>query len=616
MRRGLLATLDELKALRKRVGRKPFSDIHDTLSKRCALILESQPATEAQWRSVWHQGQWGSAVTAARTAQGRILDLLISHAIDPNQAYRNRAIEELDTLLNWTTWRDPCYANTPVDLCTAEAAVAAAVGLDWLWDDLPAAKRELGLRRLREYVLAPYVQAVEDEAWWYSCYHHWNAVVNGGIGLAALTLSDRDDTAARAVELAIEGTRHFLNALGSEGGWDEGTGYWGYGFRYLLLFAEALARMDDDQRIYHSRGMDVTGLFPIYFSPNGRAASFGDQPVVPLYGTFYLLASRLRCSEVTWWLDTYAFHRDTNTTGWSAAGLALLFRPDEPPAPQPDLEPLKTFNQIGWAAVADAWPRPRVYASIKSGDLSANHSQRDMNSVQLQVDGENLLTDPGNPSYTQEYLGDQRGEFYQVQARAHNTIILAEADHHIDAQGRIVASAQVDGCRWVACDAGDAVGEGVRFVRHLIMPVDPGLPGGAGLLVVDELDVVTPEKAELFWHTAGRIELEQGSTAGMIVGRQSQIHFAVGATGKFGLWSKAVKVNHHPDHYLHASAGVIGQWLFVSAFSRKPLEEPIVARRDYEGATVQAGQLELTLEPQSGHLKLTHVAALARRKRS
>ena len=80
MKRGILATRDELCSLRERIAKKHFDTIYDALRKRCSLILESAPVTEAQWRSLYEQGLWCAAVTAARTAQGRIMDLLIGRA--------------------------------------------------------------------------------------------------------------------------------------------------------------------------------------------------------------------------------------------------------------------------------------------------------------------------------------------------------------------------------------------------------------------------------------------------------------------------------------------------------------------------------------------------------
>ena len=48
MRRGILATRQELAELAGRVPRKPFDTFYQLLRKRCALILETPPATRTE----------------------------------------------------------------------------------------------------------------------------------------------------------------------------------------------------------------------------------------------------------------------------------------------------------------------------------------------------------------------------------------------------------------------------------------------------------------------------------------------------------------------------------------------------------------------------------------
>jgi len=115
MKRGLLATQNELSGLHDRLGRKPFGHIYETLRKRCALILESLPITETMWRTAYQHGQWGAATAAVASTQGRIFDLLICHGIDKNAAYRDRAIKELKNLVSFSTWVDPSHADQDAD---------------------------------------------------------------------------------------------------------------------------------------------------------------------------------------------------------------------------------------------------------------------------------------------------------------------------------------------------------------------------------------------------------------------------------------------------------------------------------------------------------------------
>jgi hypothetical protein len=599
-----------LSALRRLAGRGAFAGIFDAMRRRCALILESAPLTETHWQALWLQGNWASAVLAARGVQGRVMDLLISHRVDPNPAYRDRAVEELRNLVSWSAWVDPCHNHIAADLCTAEAAVAVVVGLDWLWEDLPEQTRRSFIDAIKAKAIAPYLEGCKQGAMWASCYHCWNAVVNSGVGLAALALSDESAAARKAAALARKNLKHFFDALGREGGWDEGLGYWGYAMRYVLLLAEAARRLDDDQTFLHQRGMDATGLFPVYFTPNGQPASFGDNNAVPLAGTFYLLAGHFKRREVTWWLDTYAFHRDASNTGWSTAGLAMLFRPPASKTPKdPGLNVVKAFDQIGWAALADRWPRPSFYVAAKTGDLSANHSQRDMNSIQLQVDGEMLLTDPGSAPYSREYLWDARDGFYEVQARGHNTVIVAQRDQRIDAQGRIAESRKGADFRYVALDAGAACGENTRFVRHVVMLVEPRTETGVTLVVLDDLDNGVPEKVHTFWHTRGQINLD--GPAGTIIGARAGLHFALASTVDIKASVKSHLLERRGnDNVIQISAGVLGRALTASVFSRRKIGRPVeIVEDDRGGVCVRIGKAAVTFAMGRRDLRLASVEA-------
>ena len=609
MRRGLLATQSELAALKKRIGRRPFDHIYDALRKRCALILESKPITETMWRSAWAQGRWGAALTATAGIQGRVLDLIICHNIDRNTAYRDRAIEELRNLLRFSTWVDPAHSFVSADLCTGEACATAAIALDWLADELSEADRAHCRQALLAKGFQPYLRAIDEGAFWYSSYHNWNAVVNGGVALAALLLADEDATAAAALAKARKGLERYFGALGREGGWDEGVGYWGYGMRYVLLLGEALARIEGDHSIFGRRGMDATGLFPVYFCPHGVPVSFGDNAQAPTFGTFYLLAKHHGLKEMLWWLDRYGLRHDVKTGGRSHAGLALLFRPAQAkPQPRPKLLPVKAFKQIGWAAAADRWPEPSVYVALKTGDLAASHAQLDMNSVQIMIDGEILLHDIGSPAYSHEYFTpDGRYRFYEAQSRSHNTLAAADREHRIDAVGGIVQATCGRNYRWLAGDAGEALGEDVRFVRHVVMPI-PARGAASTLVVLDEVRNIAPERLNASWHTAGKLTLDENGTRGKITGASAALNFAVAATESFEADTRSHSLNtKRTDNVLEIALPATRELLLATVFARRPVGPVKLKRTPKGGLTLTAGRLKLRFRPTPKRLTLDRV---------
>jgi hypothetical protein len=612
MMRGLLANQAELARLRECIGRKPFDHIYEALQKRCALILESAPITEATWRGAYQQGRWGAATAAAGSIQGRLFDLIVCHHIDRNGAYRDRAIEELKNIVGFTTWVDPSHTEQQADLCTGEACAAVAVALDWLHDDLHEADRIRCARALREKGLTPYLKAVEAGAFWYNCYHNWNAVINSGVGLAGLLLQDEEDCAARAVVKAKAGLKCFFDALGREGGWDEGLGYWGYAMRYVLMFGQALSNVSHDQGVFRQRGMDATGLFPVYFTPHGVPVSFGDRPLTPAWGMFYVLVAHYGLREVAWWLDRYAFRRDVTTTGYSDAGLALLFRPvDWEQLPHPQLAPVKAFNEIGWVAVADHWPAPTLYAALKTGDLSAHHAQLDMNSVQIMHQGEILLHDTGSPEFTREYLSPEgRYGFYEVQARAHNTLTLAEREHRLDAIGSIVEAQDADTFRWAAGDAGVALGEDVRFIRHVVMPIAEETGDGLMVVVLDELHNPVAEKVSATWHTGGEITLDAARKTGKIAGLSASLHVGFAASCEFSVAQSHLalgQMQRKVDNVITLSAPAKADVLLVSVFAPGPVGKIKVKLSTRGDVDLAVGAVKLHWKASRKNLRLETV---------
>jgi hypothetical protein len=492
-------------------------------------------------------------------------------------------------------------------LCTAEASVACLLGLDLLWDFLADDQRQRVLDVLRQRMLRNYQESVEGDVWWYHAVNHWNAVINSAAGMAALAMGEGDEEAAGVGQLARTGLERFFDALGKEGGWDEGIGYWGYAIRSVLLFGHACARLDDDQSVLHHRGMAQTAEFPLYFSPNGRTASFGDSGRLPLHGTLYLLETYYDRKDITWWLDTYSMTHDASTTDWSKAGLSLLLREDDGEVAPPQLDTVKVFDRIGWGTLADHWPRPGFYTALKTGDLATSHAQRDMNSIQLQVDGESLLVDLGHPpDEGSAYFSGQRSDFYEVQARAHNTLIVGGEDHRPDAIGRIIDSGQQHGRRWMTGQAGEACGDSVRYYRHVIMILDGG-GNGQSLLVVDEVDLALPEKVEWFWHTSGQLQIDAASGIGTIEGRRASLNLAVAGTVELQIDVESRMLEYRrADRFVHITAGGIDTLYLASLFSRRTIRKrPELNIQSDGGLSVTIAGQDHLFSSGDGHLNYT-----------
>jgi len=219
-----------------------------------------------------------------------------------------------------------------------------------------------------------------------------------------------------------------------------------------------------------------------------------------------------------------------------------------------------------------------------------------------------MLVDFPRNSQAQQYGTDKQKRFYEVTARAHNTICTAQRDHQIDAQGSILESKSTRNYRWLACSAGGACGENTRFIRHVVMAVDPDGHEGRAVIVLDELTNGAPEKFEQCWHTRGKVELDPETQRGTITGIRNQMHLALAATVKTSVNLKSASIDSHcSERFLHLTGGAMGKVLLASVFASQPINGTVDIHESDEGITVLAGDVKAHFKPSSSHLKLTRV---------
>jgi hypothetical protein len=136
----------------------------------------------------------------------------------------------------------------------------------------------------------------------------------------------------------------------------------------------------------------------------------------------------------------------------------------------------------------------------------------------------------------------------------------------------------------VVGDANEALGEGVRFMRHVVMLLDEQ-GGGESLVVLDQLDLPAPERVDLFWHTAGGVNLS--GMSGEIVGRQASVNFqlACNLPAEVEVTSRQLE-RHAVDRAVHLTAGMVGRNVIASCFSRKPISELLLEQADRGDVTL------------------------------
>ncbi|MEK7474811.1 MAG: heparinase II/III family protein [Candidatus Coatesbacteria bacterium] len=481
------------------------------LLKGCDKMLKEPPVAPPDTPST-PQNRVGGELGRARRAQHRIVSLALGHLLTGSTAYLDRAWAEIECWNDrWASWTDPAHGDGKFfDLMQGEMAATMGIAYDWLAASLDPARRA----KLKEIVarrcLEPYLANTDGPkpAWWFKVYHNWNAVCNGGALIAALALENEHSRAREAIGRARAAMRPFFEAFGTEGGWDEGTGYWQYGTRYGIMALAALESCGEDTAgLFDLPGVRLTGLFPVTFCPGGVPVSWGDSGSEVHDPCLYLLGARTRNPDLIRYMDRIRDRWKTHGGGWPVEAFAILWRPvGEPWLPAAGssmgLAPVRVYGGIGWSVFVDSWENPSFIAGFKCGDLGANHTQLDNNSLQLWAKGEWLAADLGAGVYNADYFSKKRWAMYVVTTAGHNALLIGGRGQLPKTRGALTSLAGGPTWSGVVGDATANYGGGVRRARRHFVVVRKSY-----VVMLDEVETGAAEKLEWRLHTPGPAEV-------------------------------------------------------------------------------------------------------------
>jgi len=474
----------------------------------------------------------------ARHTQTRVVSLLVQYGRTGDLRFRDAALDYVRLIAgweywSWITWREGNAALDAIfDLSYGENSATLALAYDWLAAELTPDERALIVDTAQTRALRPYLArngAPGEEMWYYrrkDC--NWNTVCNGGAGMLALALGDACPESARVLELAEEGVRHYFEFLQEDGAWPEGIGYWGYGHRYgywyLLSHERATGR---PHSLLDRPGSRATLRFPLLFSPNNVPASFGDVNRYFPLPFHYAAAERYAMWDVVAELDRRMLRileQDTaqfNTNGcWPGIAEMLLFHPGEMPGAECDWPTISIQKGLEWCYLADRWPQPRLYASVRGGATQAPHTHQDLLSVNVVVGDEALLQNVTVDDYLDSTFQGRRYEIFENMAASKNTLLVNGLGAPQPAE---VVTTRVAGNGWegVLLDATAVmtVGSPVRHCSRAVLLLE-----GQALLVLDRMALEHAGLFETRFHTDGRARM-RGMTA-RVQGERESVHLA------------------------------------------------------------------------------------------
>jgi hypothetical protein len=356
-----------------------------------------------------------------RQISNRLINVALVGLINNNKEYKVHAEKLLVSLANWTAFTDQTnrvgknvrYAQ----LCTGEMLHGMALAYDWLFDalsnyekmDIQNTMITLGISQIYLQALYyPYAQENEPPL----TYANGRAIMlGGGMGMACLVL---DDTVSLHAELAtarakIDTLLKHSDALGSDGGFNEGLSYGLYAARHLISFLIA----DGSINNYMSSNTFLSNLprWQIYSMLPGAEqykadntssgsnwdVSFSDYDKnAGLWNPATCYIANHKNNEVyEWWVSR---RKDMNK--WKEFRFFLWADPKQrsaSPDDHPDEYPLsECFASIGWLIARTGWNENDYMLAFKSGPPEPNsHCHQEQNSFIFGGKGRWLIVDVG-----------------------------------------------------------------------------------------------------------------------------------------------------------------------------------------------------------------------------
>jgi len=384
----------------------------------------------------------------ARKALHTIITCSFAYRLNHDPRSLERAREELLHICRFPDWNPGHFLDV------GELSLAAALGYDWLQDQLSAEERALVRDAIVKKGLLPAKNAYEAGTQrnryveWAHTVSNWNQVCNGGILCAALAVADEEpDLAAEIIRGARASIPIGLKAYAPDGQYPEGPGYWTFGTTYSVMgFAALQSCLGTDFGLPEASGFSTTALYHLAVKgPSGKTFNYADctedlqnspastwlasrfqLPVAEQHARA-LLAQELASPDPGNFDPSIQSHVMLRFLPLHAA----WFPGREIPSTAGAREPPADLHLRGIADLAlmrgDWRSKDALFAGLKAGENAFRHNHLDLGSFVLDSDGVRWAVDLGPDSYQLPgYNKDRvrRWDYFRTNNRSHNTVTL------------------------------------------------------------------------------------------------------------------------------------------------------------------------------------------------
>ncbi|WP_229208917.1 heparinase II/III domain-containing protein [Dyadobacter luticola] len=441
----LLLLKGEEKLLQKSINSKRiWKQVHSSILHQCDSLIATKPVERVLL---------GVRLLAkSRECLYRVFYLSYAWRMTHEEKYLKRAEQELLAVSNFSDWNPSHYLDV------AEMTMAAAIGYDWLYDDLSEKSRTI----IREAILKKGVGTSYDSAYpnyrkWLSVTNNWNQVCNAGISFGALATWESDpELARRVINRSVASIDIAMKDYDPDGAFAEGYTYWGYGTTFNIMFLSAIEKVfKTDFGLGKSAGFLKTACYlENMIGPTGKNFNYSDasesgilQPAMLWFG------NKLKDPSLLWNERLQLTDLRIKLNADRLLPAILIWGKDVDP------EKVEAPKKLLWtgagrnpvALMRSSWTDPNaIFVGIKGGSPKVTHGHMDVGSFVLEADGIRWGKDFGAQDYTPLELRNidlwadrqdgQRWEIFRYNNFAHNTLTVNNQLQQVTGKGVITST--------------------------------------------------------------------------------------------------------------------------------------------------------------------------------
>ncbi|MDR1142031.1 MAG: heparinase II/III family protein [Planctomycetaceae bacterium] len=459
----------------------------------------------------------------SRRSIDRTTALAFAYRITGNKEYADVAIDEMLAVCRFKDWNPSHYLDT------AEMATAVGLGYDWLYAVIPVEKRTEIKNAILKHALQTGLPIYEKKGWWAKGNNNWNEVCNAGLTVGALAIAEEEpQIAEKIVTAAVKSLPNGLTAYKPDGAYPEGPGYWAYGATFTGLMLMALHDIfKDDFGLLKTEGLNVTGDYYMgIIGPNYRTFNYADggegadpSPMMYVLSHFY------NRPDYAVWLRTFLEQQNRFAGGRFAVFHAIWYNPKGTEidfAKTPLAQKYRGIQDI--CTMRTAWNNPNAaFLGFKAGNNRANHGHLDIGSFIYEANEIRWAVDLGGDNYNMPgYFGKQRWDYYRLNSRSHNTLVIGNKIQSPSANCKLIEFERREGGSFVGravTDMTNAYDGQVKSAKRTVT-----LQKNGSVIIEDVLEGVT-EPVRWGMMTGATVKIE-GKTA-TLSRNKKQLHLEI-----------------------------------------------------------------------------------------